>query len=190
MGYFKQKFRSVKKLPTWIYWLPARLMQLYVRTCFRVRVVDPNGYIGNAKGAVSVTWAQPAHVLRRCWFPAGARKRTVAVVSSFARRAYIADFISILGLKSLRGSSSKKGANAYRAGIKAVKEGYNVSFTPDGPRGPRYVMKTGRSPWRRSPAPRLRSRSTLALLVGPELGRVPDSEAVLDPHADSRRHGS
>ena len=56
MGYFKQKFRSVKKLPTWIYWLPARLMQLYVRTCFRIRVVDPNGYIENAKGAVSVTW--------------------------------------------------------------------------------------------------------------------------------------
>ena len=46
MGYFKQKFRSVKKLPTWIYWLPARLMQLYVRTCFRIRVVDPK--IGRA----------------------------------------------------------------------------------------------------------------------------------------------
>lgn len=65
------------------------------------------------------------------------------MVSASRDGQYIADFISILGLKSLRGSSSKKGANAYRAGIKAVKEGYNVSFTPDGPRGPRYVMKTG-----------------------------------------------
>ena len=142
MGYFKQKFRSVKKLPTWIYWLPARLMQLYVRTCFRIRVVDPNGYIENAKGAVSVTWHNRL-MFFAVLFPAGARKRTVAVVSASRDGQYIADFISILGLKSLRGSSSKKGANAYRAVIKAVREGYNVSFTPDGPRGPRYVMKTG-----------------------------------------------
>ena len=98
---------------------------------------------------------------------------------------YIADFISILGLKSLRGSSSKKGANAYRAGIKAVKEGYNVSFTPDGPRGPRYVMKTG-------PISLASVTGTGVIPISVNASRcwsVPDSEAVLDPHADSRRHG-
>ena len=142
MGYFKQKFRSVKKLPTWIYWLPARFMQLYVRLFFRVRIVDPNDHIGQARGAGSVTWHNRL-MFFAVLFPARARKRTVAVVSASRDGQYIADFISILGLKSLRGSSSKKGANAYRAGIKAIREGYNVSFTPDGPRGPRYVMKSG-----------------------------------------------
>ena len=119
MGYFKQKFRSVKKLPTWIYWLPARFMQLYVRLFFRVRIVDPNDHIGQARGAVSVTWHNRL-MFFAVLFPARARKRTVAVVSA-----------------------SRDGANAYRAGIKAIREGYNVSFTPDGPRGPRYVMKSG-----------------------------------------------
>ena len=142
MGYFKQKFRSVKQLPTWIYWLPARLLQLYAHLFFRIRIVDPNNYVRDARGVVSVTWHNRL-MFFAVLFPAEMRKKTVAVVSASRDGQYIADFISILGLKSLRGSSSKKGANAYRAGIRAVREGHNVSFTPDGPRGPRYVMKSG-----------------------------------------------
>lgn len=142
MGFLKKKFREVKKLPTWIYWLPARLLQLYVRTCFRVRIVDPNRYIDCATGSVSVSWHNRL-MFFAILFPSRARKRTVAVVSASRDGQYITDFISILGLRSLRGSSSKKGANAYREGIRAIREGYNVSFTPDGPRGPRYVMKHG-----------------------------------------------
>ncbi len=142
MGFLKKKFRDIKKLPTWIYWFPARLLQLYVHVFFRVRIVDPNGYMQNARGMVSVSWHNRL-MFFAVLFPAIARKRTVAVVSASRDGQYIADFISVLGLKSLRGSSSKKGANAYRAGVRALKEGYNVSFTPDGPRGPRYVMKNG-----------------------------------------------
>lgn len=142
MGFLKKKFRSVKKLPSWIYWLPARLMQLYAHTCFRVRIVDPNRYSEEARGAVTVSWHNRL-MFFAVLFPAATRKRTVAVVSASRDGQYIADFISILGLKSLRGSSSKKGANAYRAGIRAIRDGFHVSFTPDGPRGPRYVMKSG-----------------------------------------------
>lgn len=142
MGYFKQKFRSIQKLPNWIYWLPAHLLQIYMRTCFRIRVEDPNGHIEHAKGAVVVAWHNRL-MFFAVLFPAETRRRTVAVVSASRDGQYVADFISVLGLRSLRGSSSKKGANAYRAGIKAIQGGYNVSFTPDGPRGPRYVMKTG-----------------------------------------------
>ncbi|MDR0931504.1 MAG: lysophospholipid acyltransferase family protein [Victivallales bacterium] len=142
MGYFKQKFRNIKKFPIWIYYLPARLLQLYARLFFRIRIVDPNNYIQNAQGMVSVTWHNRL-MFFAVLFPKQMRKRTVAVVSASRDGQYIADFISVLGLGSLRGSSSKKGANAYRGGIRAIANHCNVSFTPDGPRGPRYVMKSG-----------------------------------------------
>lgn len=67
----------------------------------------------------------------------------MAVVSASRDGQYIADFISTLGIASLRGSSSKRGLHAQLAAIRAMRDGYHVSFTPDGPRGPRYQMKNG-----------------------------------------------
>ena len=49
MGYFKQKFRSIKKLPTWLYWFPARLMVAMLHTLYRVRVEDPFHHIEQAR---------------------------------------------------------------------------------------------------------------------------------------------
>lgn len=142
MGYFKKKFRNIKKFPTWIYWLPAHLLELAIHTIYRLEIIDPNDHIGCAQGSVSVTWHN-----RLLFFPVAipkfARKRTMAVVSASRDGQYIADFISILGLKSLRGSSSRGGTKAQLAAVHAIREGYNVSFTPDGPRGPIYVMKKG-----------------------------------------------
>lgn len=142
MGILKQKFRNIKKFPDWIYWLPARLMWLIVRCCYRVVLIDPNNHVDTAAGVITITWHN-----RLCFFaavfPARQRRRTVAVVSPSRDGQYIADFIAQLGIRSLRGSSSKKGARAQLAAIRAIQDGYNVSFTPDGPRGPRYVMKNG-----------------------------------------------
>lgn len=142
MGYLKQKFRSVKKLPTWIYWFPARLMQLLLHTMFRFSIDDPYGYSRTKRGCVCVTWHNRL-MFFAVVFPRAARERTVAVVSASRDGQYIADFISILGLKSLRGSSSKGGAKVQHQAVKAIRDGMNVCFTPDGPRGPRYRMKNG-----------------------------------------------
>lgn len=142
MGYFKKKFRSVQKLPTWIFWFPARLLQLLLHTLYRVKIDDPTDYVHTRQGCVGVAWHN-----RLCFFaaifPKVARVRTVAVVSASRDGQYIADLISHLGLKSLRGSSSKRGAHALLEAFRAVRDGYNVAFTPDGPRGPKYKMKLG-----------------------------------------------
>ena len=47
------------------------------------------------------------------------------------------------GLRSARGSSSRAGAHAQLEAARALKSGYHVAFTPDGPRGPRYHMSKG-----------------------------------------------
>mgnify|MGYP002769185327 CR=1 FL=1 len=142
MGFFKQKFRSIKKFPTWIYWLPARLLWLILRLFYRFRIEDPFDHIHQAPGSVTVTWHNRLMFFAVA-FPRAARRRTMAVVSASRDGQYIADFISTLGIASLRGSSSKRGLHAQLAAIRAMRDGYHVSFTPDGPRGPRYQMKNG-----------------------------------------------
>ena len=55
----------------------------------------------------------------------------------------IANTIARLGIKSVRGSSSRDGAPALRAMVKALKKGECVGITPDGPRGPRMRASEG-----------------------------------------------
>ena len=143
MGWFKNKFRQIKKFPRWIYWLPARLLQLMCHTLYRIRIEDPGNLRFTAGGFIGLAWHN-----RLLFFPsiipAVARKRTAAVVSASRDGQYIADLISMYGIRSIRGSSSRRGTNALLESVRLMKdEGLNVVFTPDGPRGPRYQMKPG-----------------------------------------------
>ena len=70
-------------------------------------------------------------------------QRTNAIASPSRDGQYIADIMHKLGLKTIRGSSKKSGARALLAAIKVVKNGSNVSLTPDGPRGPKYCFSSG-----------------------------------------------
>lgn len=47
------------------------------------------------------------------------------------------------GFYSVRGSSSSGGATALREAMRLLSKGKRLVFTPDGPRGPRYVIKPG-----------------------------------------------
>jgi lysophospholipid acyltransferase (LPLAT)-like uncharacterized protein len=48
-----------------------------------------------------------------------------------------------LGYRVAQGSSSRGGMNALNVMTREVEAGRDVAFTPDGPRGPRYVAKPG-----------------------------------------------
>ena len=142
MGYFKQKFRDTKKLPDWIFVILAGFLR-FLRFCFyRVEVIDPDDLINKGNRMVSVTWHNRL-LFFPAVFPKAARERTVAVVSASRDGQYIADLIKCFGLRSVRGSSSKGGMNAQLEAARALASGNHVSFTPDGPRGPRYTMSKG-----------------------------------------------
>ena len=143
MSWFKNKFRQIKKFPRWIYWLPARLLQLMCHALYRIRIDDPDNLRFSRGGFIGVAWHN-----RLMFFPAiipaVARKRTAAVVSASRDGQYVADLISMYGIRSVRGSSSRRGANALLDSVRVMREeNLNVVFTPDGPRGPKYQMKPG-----------------------------------------------
>ena len=142
MRSFKERFRQIKKFPTWIFFFPYIILKGCCFLLFRRRIVDPMNMIENARGCVTVTWHN-----RLLYFPAifpkVVRRRTVAVVSASRDGQYVSDLISFFGIKAMRGSSKKRGANALLGATRALKDGYHVSFTPDGPRGPKYTMSRG-----------------------------------------------
>ena len=68
---------------------------------------------------------------------------TCAVISASRDGQYIADLAGQMGVRSIRGSSKKKGYSALHGVLEAIEAKDFVCFTPDGPRGPRYRMSQG-----------------------------------------------
>jgi hypothetical protein len=66
-----------------------------------------------------------------------------ALTSASADGAIIAAVMKSFGMKSARGSSSRRGATAILELAGALEAGEDVGVTPDGPRGPRYKMGPG-----------------------------------------------
>jgi lysophospholipid acyltransferase (LPLAT)-like uncharacterized protein len=65
------------------------------------------------------------------------------MISASGDGAWLAAFFSALGLRAVRGSSSRLGREAATAMVGALKSGCDAGITPDGPRGPAYEMKPG-----------------------------------------------
>jgi lysophospholipid acyltransferase (LPLAT)-like uncharacterized protein len=49
----------------------------------------------------------------------------------------------LFGFGSVRGSTTRGGSQAFRALLRSVEQGKDIVVTPDGPRGPRYVVQRG-----------------------------------------------
>ena len=143
METLKHRFRQIKKLPDWIYWFPARLLQFIFHVFYRFELVDPQNRCRDPHFYICVTWHNRL-MFYPAVFPKRLRVRAKAVVSSSRDGQYVTDFIKQFGIESLRGSSSKRGAIAQLDAVKKLRDEKSiVIFTPDGPRGPRYKMKAG-----------------------------------------------
>ena len=126
--------------------LLARLACFGLRTLFRtcrVTVVEQqpqtSPYVPN----------QPARYLYCLWHDsivlhvfAGRHYDLAALVSRHRDGGYLADVMHAIGVRPVRGSSSKGGAEAVKE-IVAELHGSHVAITPDGPRGPRHKIKPG-----------------------------------------------
>ncbi len=72
------------------------------------------------------------------------RKREIYTLSSQSRDGeYMVRSLKNLGYHSVRGSSSKDPVRSLVEVKQRLEQGYDVGFTPDGPRGPIYSTKPG-----------------------------------------------
>ena len=91
-----------------------------------------------------------AAVVVACWHEEllpllwhGRGVRMGVVVSGSRDGEYAAQLAEGFGYKPLRGSSSRRGARVLLEAVRELQAGTSVTFTPDGPRGPRRVFKPG-----------------------------------------------
>jgi hypothetical protein len=72
------------------------------------------------------------------------RQEGVVILVSEARDGrYLAEYARHLGYGMVTGSSTRGGVRALLGAVKALRSGTPVAVTPDGPQGPRRVMKPG-----------------------------------------------
>ena len=121
-----------------------------LRTLFhtlRVRVDDPSGFLagGNNRPVIYAFWHNRILAITAAFlrvYPHG--RRGVLVLTSASKDGmWLGELASRLGMGSVRGSSSRRGAAAMRELLDRVELGYDIAITPDGPRGPRYELGPG-----------------------------------------------
>lgn len=71
------------------------------------------------------------------------RGELAALISASKDGALLADVLRNFGVQPVRGSSSRRGAQALRELTSWAARGYSLAVTPDGPRGPRYMVQEG-----------------------------------------------
>ena len=72
------------------------------------------------------------------------RHRNMFVLTSASKDGEIlAQTMACFGLGAVRGSSSRRGAQALRELVAVIKRGDDVIITPDGPRGPSEILQPG-----------------------------------------------
>jgi hypothetical protein len=100
--------------------------------------------------AVDALYREGRHIILAFWhaqqlmIPIGYRGTgSHVLISQHGDGEIIARIIARFGHDAVRGSSTRGGAGALRALIKLGRSGRDVVVTPDGPKGPRHVVKLG-----------------------------------------------
>lgn len=134
-----EKVRKRRRIGRWI----ARILRVLGAT-LRVRVDDPHRLLHTPPPHIIVIWHNrlaAAPVLYRKLTPPG--RKNMAMISASGDGEILATVMQHFGIEAARGSSSRGGRGALLACLKALEQGYDVTVTPDGPRGPRYQPHAG-----------------------------------------------
>lgn len=125
-----------------------RILVTLIGVTLRYRMQDPHGVLAATPTGplIFVFWHNRIflmpHLFRKYWRPRG-RDRVAVLISRSKDGQLLAEALAAFGLRCVRGSSSRGGAEALREMTGLVQEGFDIGITPDGPRGPKYVLQPG-----------------------------------------------
>lgn len=138
--------------PKWHQRLAARLIYTFARTVsatIRYEWRDETGVLTNGEGqrAIFCIWhnrlALCLEIYRLYLSTIGREPRLAAMVSASKDGGLMARVLELYEVQPARGSTSRRGRQALLELITWAERGYDVAITPDGPRGPRYVVQDG-----------------------------------------------
>ncbi len=138
---------SINEVHGWrrlVVWLLAGFLRLWGRTLrFEADAETHARLTASDQPAAIVIWHNrlflSPEIFRRYRF----KRRVYGLVSASKDGAWLAAFYRMIGIYPVRGSSNNHGREAARVLIEKVQVGHDIGITPDGPRGPMYVLEPG-----------------------------------------------
>jgi lysophospholipid acyltransferase (LPLAT)-like uncharacterized protein len=120
-------------------WL-IRLLGMTLRREVTGPVEKINGF---ETPVIHVLWHNQIMASPQIWRRMYPRRKVVVLTSASKDGAVLAAAVGVFKVGAVHGSSSRRGAAALVALRKAAREGKDLVFTPDGPRGPKYQVQPG-----------------------------------------------
>jgi lysophospholipid acyltransferase (LPLAT)-like uncharacterized protein len=142
----------VPHAPKWHQRLVAALIYAVaqgVTATLRFRLEDLSGYFSDVpqEKIIFAIWhnrlALALILYRRYVARRDRQRRLVALVSASKDGGLLTGILELFKVQPVRGSSSRRGAQAFRELVAWGRRGHDLALTPDGPRGPRYVVQEG-----------------------------------------------
>lgn len=125
----------------------AFLITLYIHFVYyttrwqRLHFHIPQAYIKQGKPFITCFWHNRLALLCFAWPSLG--RPFHMLISAHRDGRLISDIMTLCQIKTVTGSTNRKGTQALRILIKILKKGGTVGLTPDGPRGPRECISDG-----------------------------------------------
>jgi len=128
-------------------WIAARMLRLLAAT-LRYRVQGGCGAPGFPdEPIIFALWHNRLCLCMRVYThlvrPRHRHARLAALISASKDGALLAGVLENFGVEPVRGSSSRRGAQALLELTSWAGRGYHIAVTPDGPRGPCYAVQEG-----------------------------------------------
>lgn len=135
----------------WYHHLAAFLIFVAGRSfslTWRLRLVDPQGVLAQARGPVIVALWHNRLALSMCAWervfkPTNTFTGLATLISASHDGGMLARAFRYFGVEAVRGSTSRRGPQALLELTRWARRGYTIAITPDGPRGPRYRIHEG-----------------------------------------------
>ena len=121
-------------------WLAEHILPILIRilgATWRLKIHNQQNFL--QKRVIFAIWH--GHIIAHSY--AFRNEGIKVLVSSSRDGEFITRTIERLGFGTIRGSSSRGGAKALLKVIEELDEGSRIAITPDGPRGPGYIVKDG-----------------------------------------------
>jgi len=136
--------RGYQRAGAWAVFALVRAVAGTLRCHYR----DRSGFLdGRAGPAIYCTWHNRLPLCLELYhnyvMPRTQTAGLAAMVSASKDGAFLASILECFKVQPVRGSSSRRGPQALLELTTWAERGYDLAITPDGPRGPRYVVQEG-----------------------------------------------
>ncbi len=130
-----------RRLVLWPLGLVVRLWGMTLR--FEISDGDRRVFERQDAPLAFLLWHNRLFLAPECYRRYRGGRPIYTLISASRDGAWLAAFFSLVGMRAVRGSSSRLAREAAGALVDALRSGHDIGITPDGPRGPCYDFKPG-----------------------------------------------